>query len=206
MKTIICLSGKRHSGKTTVENIIKRLAGNKATSYQMATMLKRVVAALTNCDIKDLENPKFKELKSDFLINASNGLKNLTYRELLITAGKVLRSYNDYIFVKDVLKHLDNIKEKIVIIPDVREKHEIETLNNYADVKDYYFLTIRIERPGEEIKDQFSNDKTEIDLDEYPFDVYLSNDGDMNTLIRKVYDILSSLGIIDKQIIEQFLF
>ena len=44
MKTIICLNGKRHSGKSTVEAIIKDIIGENVVSYQMATIFFNIVA------------------------------------------------------------------------------------------------------------------------------------------------------------------
>lgn len=210
MKTIICLSGKRHSGKSTVENMIKLCFQKPIVSYQMATKLKKVVSALTNCRIEDLEKAKFKQSEvplSSFCIQTTDNIKGFTYRELLIEVGRVLRSYNNDIFINDVTKFIENTFVENIIIPDVREKHELEELIKCADMNGYTLYTIRIERPGFEVNDNISKDRTECDLDDYHgFDMVITNDSDIKALNHKVNKFLLRRGIIENSYSEQLLF
>lgn len=207
MKTIICLNGKRHSGKSTVEAIIKDIIGENIVSYQMATMLKKIVSDLTGCNIKDLEDPDFKQSISTFKSYTDDEVKEYTYRDLLIGVGKLVRSYNNDIFIDDVIRFIDNCKSKYIIIPDVREKHELLSLESYAHYNKYNFYVFRIERAGLNLNDAHSNDKTETDLDNYKwFSSIICNDSDIKHLYTIIYNILKNYKIIDKPFKEQLLF
>lgn len=207
MKTIICLNGKRHSGKSTIEAIIKDIIGENVVSYQMATMLKKIVSDLTCCDIKDLENSDFKQSISTFKSYTNDTIKEYTYRDLLIDIGKLIRSYNNDIFIEDVIRFIDNCKSKYIIIPDVREEHELLELKAYANNNQYAFYVFRIERVGLNLNDAHSNDKTETDLDNYHgFSSFICNDSDIKHLYDIMYNILKHYKIIDKPYKEQLLF
>ena len=207
MKTIICLNGKRHSGKSTIEAIIKDIIGGNVVSYQMATMLKKIVSDLTSCDIKDLENPTFKQSISTFKSYTDDGIKEYTYRDLLIGIGKLIRSYNNDIFIDDVIRFIDHCKSKYIIIPDVREKHELLSLKAHAVDNNYNFYVFRIERVGLNLNDAHSNDKTETDLDDYcDFSSIICNDSDIKHLYTVMYDILKHYKIINTLFKEQLLF
>lgn len=207
MKTIICLSGKRNSGKTTAESIIKDIIGENVVSYQMATILKKIVSDLTGCDIKDLEKPNFKQSISPFKSYLSGKVNKYTYRELLINIGKLIRSYNNDIFIDDVIRFIDNCKSKYIIIPDVREEHELLELKEYANANQYKFYVFRIERPNWNLEDVHSDDKTETNLDDYlDFDATIMNDSDVKGLYNLVYTVLTHHQIINKPHKEQLLF
>lgn len=207
MKTIICLNGKRHSGKSTVEAIIKGIIGENIVSYQMATMLKKIVSDLTGCNIKDLEDPDFKQFISPFKSYSDGKINLYTYRDLLIGISKLIRSYNNDIFIDDVIRFIDNCKSKYIIIPDVREEHELLELKKYANDNKYNFYVFRIERAGLNLNDAHSNDKTETDLDNYRgFSSIICNDGDIKHLYTVMYNILKHYKIIDKHFKEQLLF
>ena len=79
MKTVICLSGKRNSGKTTAEHFILEQLDGAAESYQMATLLKKVVCALTNCTPKDLDHQGIKLMTSPYKIKSGDNIKELTH-------------------------------------------------------------------------------------------------------------------------------
>lgn len=207
MKTIICLNGKRHSGKSTIEAIIKDIIGGNVVSYQMATMLKKIISDLTGCNIKDLEDPDFKQSISNFKSYFDDKIKEYTYRDLLISVGKLIRSYNNDILIDDVIRFIDNCKSKYIIIPDVREEHELLSLEAYAIGNKYDFYVFRIERTGLNLNDVHSNDKTETDLDNYQgFSSIIYNDSDIKHLYTVMYNILKLYKIIDKPFKEQLLF
>lgn len=207
MKTIICLNGKRHSGKSTVEAMIKDIIGENVVSYQMATMLKKIVSNLTSCDIKDLEKPDFKQSISTFKSYTDGKVNEYTYRDLLIGVGKLIRSYNEDTFIDDVIRFINNCKSKYIIIPDVREEHELLSLKAYAVGNNYDFYVFRIERVGLNLNDTHSNDKTETDLDNYQgFDSIICNDSDIKHLYTVMYNILKHHKIINKSFKEQLLF
>lgn len=199
MKSLICLSGKRNSGKTTAERFILNQLENMAVSYQMATLLKDIICRLTGCSKSDLDNQDFKKLFSFYTVDN----QNLTYRELLIHLGRVFRKDNNDIFINDVLNFLKGCNKPCVIIPDVREVREINILKQYCDNNDIKFISIRINRPDSVIEDNLSNDKTETDLDTYVFDYCICNDSDINDLYAKLYDILIDNDITFKTYYQQ---
>lgn len=207
MKTIICLSGKRHSGKSTIEAMIKDIIGKNVVSYQMATMLKKIVSDLTGCDIKDLEKPDFKQSVSTFQSYIDGKVNKYTYRDLLIGVGKLIRSYNNDIFIDDVIRFIDTTKSNIIIIPDIREEHELTRLIEYADKNEYPLYVFRIERKGLNLNDIHCNDKTETDLDNYTgFDAIIINDSDIKHLYQLVYTVLINYKITNRPYKEQLLF
>ena len=206
MKTVICLSGKRNSGKTTAEHFILEQLDGAAESYQMATLLKKVVCALTNCTPKDLDHQGIKLMTSPYKIKSGDNIKELTYRELLIHMGKILRKDNNDIFIEDVLNYIKNSNKPCIVIPDVREKREIQAIEDYCFDNDIQCITIRINRPMSGYNDDISNDKTEIDLDDYNFDHVIRNDKSINDMNHELYLILWINNVTLKHFYEQNLF
>ena len=206
MKTVICLSGKRNSGKTTAEQFILKHLDGAATSYQMATLLKKVISALTGITPKELDRQEFKKFISPYVVYNGSKKHYLTYRELLIHFGKKLREDDNDIFIKDVIKYIEHSNSPCIVIPDVREVREMQALEEYCDDHGIQFVALRIERPKAVLNDNISNDKTEVDLDDYDFNHTILNDGSMNDLHHNLYLILHVEGITLKNFYEQNLF
>lgn len=176
-RTIITISGKKGSGKTAATEILKDIIAGLVDIYPMATKLKKVVAAVTGCKVSDLEIGSFKRQKSGYFIERFGEYEELTYRECLLHFGKLLRFDCDGIFINDVLHHINNSVSNVTIIPDVREVKEIEAIKSYAKDENIKVISIRIQRKTNDTK--HSNDKTEIDLDNYEgFNYYIDNNID----------------------------
>lgn len=194
MKTIIVLSGKSGSGKTTVEKYLEANIAGSVESYQMATKLKNVICALTGCTINQLDDQNFKKGYSNYAINLFNDVRVLTYRELMLHISKKLRFDNNNIFIDDVIRHLANSTSQYIIIPDVRELRELDALIEYANVIGHDIIKIRIDRLQHN-KDH-KNDKTETDLDNYnQWDFYICNDKDFDHLYNTVEDLCEIANI-----------
>ena len=206
MKSVICLSGKRNSGKTTAEQFILEHLEGASSSYQMATLLKKVISALTGITSKELDKQNFKSLISPYIVYEGEKKHYLTYRELLIHFGKKLREDNNDIFINDVISHIESSSEPYIVIPDVREIREIEAIREYCDDSDIQFVSIRIERPKAVYHDDISNDKTETDLDNYDFNYTILNNESINSLYTNIFHILHAEGITLKNFYEQTLF
>lgn len=174
MKTIICLSGKKGSGKSLVSDILLELLNCYVTVYSMATILKKVVSTITQCNIKKLEDQNYKNSLSPYIINQFGIDKMLTYRECMLHFGKLLRYDNDKIFINDALNTITNSIFDIFIIPDVREIQEVKSIKEYAKSNNIRLIHIQILRNVK--SDNTFNDKTETDLDSYhDYDYTINN-------------------------------
>lgn len=205
-KNIILISGKKGSGKSTfTEMLANRLAG-KIEIYAMATLLKKVVSAITGCDIKRLEDGEFKNKLSPYTVNVYGKIKNLTYRECLLHFGKRLRFDNDTIFCDDVKIKMRRSDSDYFIIPDVRERIELDEIYEFGRNCEIPVIAIRITRQTK--SDSTSNDKTEIDLDNYVgWDFDIDNNGKKSDLNVAIDHIIEIAGFnTNKPFVEQKLF
>lgn len=205
-KNIILISGKKNSGKSTfTEMLANRLAG-KIEIYAMATLLKKVVSAITGCDIKRLEDGEFKNKLSPYTVNVYGKIKNLTYRECLLHFGKRLRFDNDTIFCDDVKMKMRRSDSDYFIVPDVRERIELDEIYEFGRNCEIPVIAIRITRQTK--SDSTSNDKTEIDLDNYlGWDFDVDNNGKKSDLNVAIDHIVEIAGFnTNKPFVEQKLF
>lgn len=53
---LILISGRKGTGKTYVTEYLEGMLAGKVEIYPMATMLKRIVAAVTNCSVSQLDS------------------------------------------------------------------------------------------------------------------------------------------------------
>lgn len=206
-KNIILISGKKGSGKSTfTELLVNRLAG-KVEVYAMATLLKKVVSTITGCDIKKLEDGEFKNRLSPYTVDVYGQMKNLTYRECLLHFGKMLRYDNNTIFCDDVKMKMRRSDSDYFIVPDLRERIELDKIYELGRNYEIPIITIRITRDTK--SDSTSNDKTEIDLDNYVgWDFNVDNNNkrisDLNIAIDH---IVKTAGLnTNKPFVEQKLF
>lgn len=206
-KNIILISGKKGSGKNTfTELLVNRLAG-KIEVYAMASLLKKVVSTITGCDIKRLEDGEFKNKLSPYTVDVYGQMKNLTYRECLLHFGKMLRYDNNTIFCDDVKTKIRKSDSDYFIVPDLRERIELDKIYELGRNYEIPTITIRITR---DVKpDSTSNDKTEIDLDNYVgWDFNVDNNNkrisDLNIAIDHIVEI-AGLNT-NKPFVEQKLF
>lgn len=162
----IGITGYARSGKDTVADILEEILPH---SYKMslATSMKHGLTELIG------DFPGFfteeKHLVAPFFGKA-------TYREVLISFGDWARSYNEDIFV-DILKERSNLTGSCVIVPDVRRLNEVQHMD---------FL-IRVTRPG---VGPGANHPTEGELDGYPEDFLIENDGNLTDLEAKVKQVV----------------
>lgn len=96
---LILISGRKGTGKTYVTEYLEGMLAGKVEIYPMATMLKRIVAAVTNCSVSQLDSHYFKLSKSPYIINRYGIDEQLTYRKCLLHFGKLLRFDNDRVFM-----------------------------------------------------------------------------------------------------------
>lgn len=178
---IIGITGHKFSGKSTVTDILARQTGYEVRSF--ATLLKEMVARLSGCNIKDLENYKFKEeaiVPPHLWAYCSND--SHTYRSLLQGLGDLFRSKNENIFIDEVFKDCP----QNVIISDCRFANEGNA------IKDRGGKIIRVVRSGIATTDEH---KSELEVGVVEQDFTLYNNGTVGQLTQNVLMIIDMLGI-----------
>ena len=103
---LILISGRKGVGKTYVTEYLEGMLAGKVEIYPMATMLKRIVAAVTNCSVSQLDSHYFKLSKSPYIVNRYGIDEQLTYRKCLLHFGKLLRFDNNRVFIDDVINRI----------------------------------------------------------------------------------------------------
>lgn len=164
---VCCISAKARHGKDTAAESLKYYLegkGQRVLITHFADLLKFICTKFFNW----------------------NGLKDEAGRTLLQYIGTdVVGAKNPAYwaeFVVNVLKMFEN-EWDYVLIPDCRYPVEVATVERAFDT-----IILRVERPN------FDNGLTaaqkkhpsEVDMDNYPFDAVLYNDGTLEDFIEKV--------------------
>jgi dephospho-CoA kinase len=139
----------------------------------------------TACDF--LEKYGYKRLRfADKLykitrfIQSELGKEVKKERKLLQGIGMFLRAhYGNNIFVDAELDRLENGQKYVVA--DLRFRNEAEELRRNG------FILVRINRYSSSEDDDHIS---EIDLDDYPFDVVIDNDSDIEAFHQKIFQSL----------------
>lgn len=157
---IICISGKAEAGKTTSAKVIKTILderGYRCLITNYAGVLKFICGAFFGWD----------------------GKKDEAGRALLQRVGTdVVRKQDPDFwvnFMKSVLL-MFNDEWDYVLIDDVRFPNEIEGLKDSFEV-----IKLRVNRPGYDnsLTEEQRKHASETSLDNYEFDYYLDNPGDV---------------------------
>jgi len=183
--TVIAISGKLGSGKTTLAELIKKY-NSSFIEKSFAFKLKQIVSIITSCDINQTLT---QEGKNTFIPTF-----NMTIGEMLQKIGtNVMRDYFDKdIWIKSLLLELEQ-NDGNYIISDCRFKNEAQA------VKDIGGIVIRINRTNNDTalnSKRDLNHPSEIDLDDYTgFDFIIENDGTLEDLDIKIKNILKKINI-----------
>ena len=143
---LILISGRKGTGKTYVTEYLEGMLAGKVEIYPMATMLKRIVAAVTNSSVSQLDSHYFKLSKSPYIVNRYGIDEQLTYRKCLLHFGKLLRFDNDRVFIDDVINRIRTTPCDYFIIPDIREQFELNCIKDFARQNEIELTTIRVLR------------------------------------------------------------
>ena len=114
-----------------------------------------------------------------------NGVKNELGRTILQRVGTdIVRAQDEHFWTDFVARLIKTFKHvDYVIIPDWRFNEEIEQLSKYFDFND--IIKIRVDRgsyvPPEMTNEQLKH-KSEVELDDYPFDFIIDNTSDFSQL------------------------
>ena len=172
---IIVLSGKKRVGKDTVADILEKyLGGSNFERFSIASYLKRGVAALVNKSQAELE-------KGKDVLDLSNGV---TPRDLYKSIGDLIRdSLGKTFFINTLIEEVLKSQKKIVIISDMRYRHEYEELKKLDPV------FIRIKNKNLPKDDHTS--ETDLDsITDSEFNYVIENEGTISDLEKKVLEII----------------
>jgi hypothetical protein len=184
---IILLSGWSTSGKDTVGKILEK--NHRAVLFAFADVLKEIVA-------KEFEFPigwaYSEEGKHKRLPNGK------TVREMLIKRGQEIRKEKGTEYFAQIVANQIQIltsmsnSDQIAVVTDWRLPIELETLQKMLKHKIY---TVRIQRRGQ-LKSPIKDSETESQLDAFPFDFFIDNEGIsleslQNEVDAKLKDILN---------------
>ncbi len=153
---IIGISGKKCSGKTTLAKVIAELKSDTVI-INFADALKEEVAEACKVTVEHIESNK-----KDF-------------RTILQWYGTDFRRKqdNEYWLKRWMNKCLKTIPEpKLVIAADVRFKNEADLIKQIGGI------VIRVNR----VSTVVDNHPSETELDDYPFDLVISNNGTLDEL------------------------
>jgi hypothetical protein len=187
---IIAISAKKQHGKDTVANIIQEYSNNRFKIVKFADKLKDFVCTLINCRRDDLENEGFKNnpLSEEWnFLDENNNIFKMTPRLLMQKIGTEAMRNNVHNNVW-INATLSNYCDKCNwIITDLRFENE------FTSLKKYNAVTIRVNRPSINNIDEHPSE-TGLD-NNTDFDYYISNDGDLESLKIKIYNILEEIGL-----------
>lgn len=194
---LIGISGKMGSGKDTAAQLIKRILSNKELTNgtiahlvknpktvkddsgwqikKFSTKLKEVVSVLTGAPIEKLDDQTFKK----YMIGES---WDMTFRELMQKIGtEAMRdNISQDIWINSLFDSIDEYKTygefRKWIITDVRFKNEA------AAIKDKKGILLRIENNSADK----STHSSETELDNFPFDYTIDNNGTLEELAVEI--------------------
>ncbi len=167
---LIGLAGKSHSGKDTAA-----LGIQNADMFAFAKPLKDAVKILFCLTDEQLYDTDLKEV-IDVRWNKSP-------RQLLQETGSLMRSIEKDIFVKNMQCKINESKEKIVVVTDVRYDNEAELIRSNGGT------IIEIIRPGAITTSQ-NKHESEKGVTDYLIDHIIINNGTVEELHKKIKKLI----------------
>jgi len=179
-KDLIGISGKAGVGKNLVASFLQEI-DQSFEQKAFAAKLKRICSILTGEPIQNFEDQEFKkEIMPEEWWRED---KSITYRQFLQeVATEAMRDvihpdvWVNALFADWRGPKMSEYHPSKWIITDVRFPNE------YQAIKDRGGIVLRVERPGIELMDHYS----EIALDDQQFDYVIYNDGSTPDLFSQV--------------------
>ena len=170
---VICISAKARHGKDTAAEIMKEyleMQGKEVLITHFADLLKYLCKSLFGWDGNKDERGRtlLQYIGTDVV-----GKKNPAYWAQ---------------FVSGVLSMFEN-EWDYVLIPDCRYPVEIETMRQLFDT-----TIVRVERPNFDngLTEAQKNHPSEVDMDNYPFDYKILNNGTLEELRQEIYNFMGT--------------
>ena len=198
--TIILISGRASSGKTTLANYLVSHYGFESLAF--ANILKDQVSDRYNISRYYFDDTTLKETPlMNYPVNRSLPLIDITFddlknhykyynnkwyhtpRSLLILEGSYMaRAIDPDIWINSIIRKIKTSNNKDFVIGDLRYSNEAEKIKQvYADVK-----ILRINRYDKHT----TNDISESGMDNYNFDHILDNKGSLDELYIKIDQLI----------------
>ena len=170
---VICISAKARHGKDTAAEIMKEyleMQGKKVLITHFADLLKYLCKSLFGWDGNKDERGRtlLQYIGTDVV-----GKKNSAYWAEFI-AGVLYMFEGEWDYV---------------LIPDCRYPVEIETMRQIFDT-----TIVRVERPNFDngLTEAQKNHPSEVDMDNYPFDYKILNNGTLEELRQEIYNFMGT--------------
>lgn len=178
---IVAITGKKHSGKNTVADMLSEALGWPVVSF--AHKLKKMTCALTGCTMEQLEDYAFKEstLVPTYLWPFCNSDTPPTYRSFLQGMGTdIMRTIYPNIWIEATL----NEAPDDVIVSDCRFPNE------QGYVESYNGIVVKVLRCGISSNDSHAS---EVEMESIVPDVTIVNDGSLEELRDKVNELAKDI-------------
>lgn len=170
---VICISAKARHGKDTAAEIMKEyleMQGKKVLITHFADLLKYLCKQLFGWDGQKDEKGRtlLQYIGTDVV-----GEKNPAYwAQFIVSVLTMFENEWDY-----------------VLIPDCRYPVEIATMERTFDT-----TIVRVERPNFDngLTEAQKNHPSEVDMDHYPFDFKILNNGTLEELRQEIYNFMGT--------------
>lgn len=179
--TIICICGKRRSGKDVAAHYIEQQYNFK--HVKLASPLKTVISILFGFSDEQMETDLKEEEDRFWKISPRQAMQFLGTEIMQHEIQKMLPWIGKTFFVRRLLQD-NNPKEKPIVISDMRFLHEYEYL------KEFNPLVIRIVRDQSFYNAACDTHISEVECDKIPA-IDIVNDGTIQDLRDKLDSLLS---------------
>ena len=177
-QTVIVINGAPRSGKSTFVKMAKR---------HFSKIHHGSVAEYSSMDI-------IKKIASRYF--GWKKTKEVADRKMLSDMKDIAIEYNDLPFKwlrEEVYKQFGNWNKKVIFL-HVREPQEIEKLRRYFTEKtNYSFLSLFISNSKAEEESKKFRNTGDSNVKDYPYDVYIPNEGTLKDFRNKAKDFCNIL-------------
>lgn len=204
---IYCMSGKKRSGKNQTAEFIKQFYRDLGFNFENGSNDYHIIEVSTAQPMKQLCEDAFSgQATRDFFHEHGLHYKDenwweektpFTRKMLQLVGTELFQAMNGSDFwalqlAKQIQERIDrdclSHQIPVVIVTDTRWVHEINTLK--ARLPGFEVKVVRISRP--ETDSMADTHISETALDDYDWDIHIVNDGTLDELNYKTYDMLKS--------------
>jgi hypothetical protein len=175
---IIAICGRRRTGKDVIADYICNKY--QYSNVKFAQPLKDAIKVLFGFSEDQIE--KYKDKDDDFWKTSPRKVMQFIGTEIMqYEIQRLIPHTNRHFFVNSLLKRHNN---QNIVISDMRFLHE------YNEIKKKGALVIKVIRPFSEKDNNIDFHSSEKEVDEITTDYTIINDGDINTLYKKIEKVI----------------